>query len=551
MNFRILAIILCLLSCKLMTAQNIEHFKHIVQSGETLPAIADKYGMTTNQISVFNPNLSENVVSGQSINIPLSSKGCINYKISSGETLYSISKRFQVSLNAIYEVNNISPETVVNVGRIIEIPVRQKDNNAVKKGCKLMYKVEKKETIYGICRKFNITEDEFIAANPQLRNEKLKKNKYVCIPYSNSEIEEAMTPVAEVVEEVEDAFEVGIILPFGLSKKTLDSNNHKMLDFYRGFLLALEETKGKLESVNVHAIDESIIDSLGTNVIVNSDNYKNLDLIIGPYNPNYIKPIVQFATSNNMDVVIPFSSKEDYFSTYNNVFQLNVVQSDFYNKTFKHLIDTNKNTNFIFFNSDDKSENTNFSSNMKKYMTSIGISFKEISSTAISEITSLLSKDENNMLICSFGTEKAFEKLIRNLDNAEGISGYQLSIFGQPNWIQFAENKKYDFSKYNCRYFTKFISENSISSIKEMENKFEVHFKTSQYPSFPKYGIMGYDIGKYFLNNEAHFVNDAQLINVPTLQTPLNFEKGDKGYFNNQIIFVSYDSNGHLQKHIF
>ena len=84
-----------------------------------------------------------------------------------------------------------------------------------------------------------------------------------------------------------------------------------------------------------------------------------------------------------------------------------------------------------------------------------------------------------------------------------------------------------------------------------MENKFEVHFKTSQYPSFPKYGIMGYDIGKYFLNNEAHFVNDAQLINVPTLQTPLNFEKGDKGYFNNQIIFVSYDGNGHLQKHIF
>ena len=534
-----------------MTAQNLECHKHIVQSGETLPSIADKYGMTADQISVFNPNLSRNVVSGQTINIPLSSKGSINYKVSGGETLFSISKRFKVSLDAIYEVNNISPETVVNVGRIIEIPVRQKDNNSVKKGCKLMYKVEKKETIYGICRKFNITEDEFIAANPQLRNEKLKKNKYVCIPYSNSEIEEAMTPVAEVIEEVEDAFEVGIILPFGLSKKTLDSNNHKMLDFYRGFLLALEETKGKLGSVNVHAIDESIIDSLGINVIVNSDNYKNLDLIIGPYNPNYIKPIVQFATSNNMDVVIPFSSKEDYFSTYNNVFQLNVVQSDFYNKTFKHLIDTNKNTNFIFFNSDDKSENTNFSSNMKKYMTSIGISFKEISSTAISEITSLLSKNENNMLICSFGTEKAFEKLIRNLDNVEGISGYQLSIFGQPNWIQFTENKKYDFSKYNCRYFTKFISENSISSIKEMENKFEVHFKTSQYPSFPKYGIMGYDIGKYFLNNEAHFVNDAQLINVPTLQTPLNFEKGDKGYFNNQIIFVSYDGNGHLQKHIF
>lgn len=550
MNFRILVIILCLLSCKLMTAQNLECHKHIVQSGETLPAIADKYGMTTNQISVFNPNLSENVVSGQSINIPLSSKGCINYKISSGETLYSISKRFQVSLNAIYEVNNISPETVVNVGRIIEIPVRQKDNNAVKKGCKLMYKVDKKETIYGICRKFNITEDEFIAANPQLRNEKLKKNKYVCIPYSNSEIEEAMTPVAEVVEEVEDAFEVGIILPFGLSQKKLDSNNHKMLDFYRGFLLALEETKGKFKSVNVHTIDESIIDSLGTNVIVNSENYKKLDLIIGPYNSNYINPIVQFASANNMHVVIPFSSKEDYFSTYNNVFQLNVVQSDFYNKTFKHLIDRNKNTNYIFYNSDDKSENSVFSSSLKNYLTSAGISFKEVNSTAVTEITSLLSQSNNNMLLCSFGSVKVFEKLIKNLDNAEGLSNYKISIFGQPNWIQFAEDKKNDFSRYNCQYFTKFISDSSINSIKELEDKFEVYFKTEQYPAYPKYGVMGYDIGKYFLNNEKYFIDGGDIKNINTLQTPLKFEKS-KGYFNNQIIFVSYDSNGQLQKHVF
>lgn len=550
MNFRILAIILCLLSCKLMTAQNLECHKHIVQSGETLPSIADKYGMTADQISVFNPNLSENVVSGQSINIPLSSKGCINYKISSGETLYSISKRFQVSLNAIYEVNNISPETVVNVGRIIEIPVRQKDNNSVKKGCKLMYKVEKKETIYGICRKFNITEDEFIAANPQLRNEKLKKNKYVCIPYSNSEIEEAMTPVAEVVEEVEDAFEVGIILPFGLSQKKMDSNNHKMLDFYRGFLLALEETKDKLESVNVHAIDESIIDSLGTNVIVNSENYKKLDLIIGPYNSNYINPIVQFASANNMHVVIPFSSKEDYFSTYNNVFQLNVVQSDFYNKTFKHLIDRNKNTNYIFYNSDDKSENSVFSSSLKNYLTSAGISFKEVNSTAVTEITSLLSQSNNNMLLCSFGSVKVFEKLIKNLDNAEGLSDYKISIFGQPNWIQFAEDKKNDFSRYNCQYFTKFISDSSINSIKELEDKFEVYFKTEQYPSYPKYGVMGYDIGKYFLNNEKYFIDGGDIKNINTLQTPLKFEKS-KGYFNNQIIFVSYDSNGQLQKHVF
>jgi hypothetical protein len=232
------------------------------------------------------------------------------------------------------------------------------------------------------------------------------------------------------------------------------------------------------------------------------------------------------------------------------VFQLNVVQSDFYNKTFKHLIDRNKNTNYIFYNSDDKSENSVFSSSLKNYLTSAGISFKEVNSTAVTEITSLLSQSNNNMLLCSFGSVKVFEKLIKNLDNAEGLSDYKISIFGQPNWIQFAEDKKNDFSRYNCQYFTKFISDSSINSIKELEDKFEVYFKTEQYPSYPKYGVMGYDIGKYFLNNEKYFIDGGDIKNINTLQTPLKFEKS-KGYFNNQIIFVSYDSNGQLQKHVF
>ena len=61
---------------------------------------------------------------------------------------------------------------------------------------------------------------------------------------------------------------------------------------------------------------------------------------------------------------------------------------------------------------------------------------------------------------------------------------------------------------------------------------------------------MGYDIGKYFLNNEKYFIDGGDIKNINTLQTPLKFEKS-KGYFNNQIIFVSYDSNGQLQKHVF
>ena len=47
----------------------------------------------------------------------------------------------------------------------------------LKPNCRDMHKVERKETIFSISRLYGITEAELIAANPELRTEKLKKRK--------------------------------------------------------------------------------------------------------------------------------------------------------------------------------------------------------------------------------------------------------------------------------------------------------------------------------------------------------------------------------------
>ena len=48
-----------------------------------------------------------------------------------------------------------------------------------------MHRVERKETIYSISRLYGITEAELIAANPELRTEKLKKESFV-YPYTSA-----------------------------------------------------------------------------------------------------------------------------------------------------------------------------------------------------------------------------------------------------------------------------------------------------------------------------------------------------------------------------
>ena len=47
----------------------------------------------------------------------------------------------------------------------------------LKPKCRDMHKVERKETVYSICRMYGITEEELLAANPEIVNKKLKKGK--------------------------------------------------------------------------------------------------------------------------------------------------------------------------------------------------------------------------------------------------------------------------------------------------------------------------------------------------------------------------------------
>ena len=136
----------CALSTSLF-AQNV--VKHEVQSGETLYSLARNYGVTVEAIKQANPSIEgENIITGQVITIPNASKSGKVQSVSTPETIHSDAK---------------------------QTPVLPKTQPGKKPGCKLMLLVEKKTTVYSICKEYGITEDEFYHANPQIEKAKIKK----------------------------------------------------------------------------------------------------------------------------------------------------------------------------------------------------------------------------------------------------------------------------------------------------------------------------------------------------------------------------------------
>ena len=197
----------------MMWAQNTSgHFMHTVTKGQSLYSISSMYNVPIADIVKLNPGSDERIKVGQTLKIPQTSaeNQVIFHTIQPGETLYKLSVKHGVSVERICRANPGLSVKNFRIGQVIAIPPVGKASSEVKvqapvetpqvqapqqseplkPKCRDMHKVERKETVYSICRMYGITEEELIAANPEIKNKKLKKGKFLCIPY-------AKQPVAE------------------------------------------------------------------------------------------------------------------------------------------------------------------------------------------------------------------------------------------------------------------------------------------------------------------------------------------------------------------
>ena len=132
---------------------------YIVQKGDTLYSISKKMNIPIETIKKINKLDNNNLSIGQILY--LNEKGNPEeeyYIVQKGDTLYSISKKFQMKIEELKELNNISSDTL-QVGQVLIINGnKMPDNNQT-------YIVKKGDSLWGISKKYNIPINELIAIN--------------------------------------------------------------------------------------------------------------------------------------------------------------------------------------------------------------------------------------------------------------------------------------------------------------------------------------------------------------------------------------------------
>lgn len=164
---------------------------YTVKSGDTLWSVAKKFGISVDELKKVN-NLTSNSLSiGQKLVIP-SEKETTNknvYTVQSGDTLYSIAKKYDVSVDAIKEANNL-PNNTLTIGQILIIPTEETDY--------ILYTVVAGDSLYAIARKYGLTMQELMEFN-NLGSTLLSIGQVLKIPAA---VEETIPPVTETTYTV-------------------------------------------------------------------------------------------------------------------------------------------------------------------------------------------------------------------------------------------------------------------------------------------------------------------------------------------------------------
>ncbi|MPM05890.1 hypothetical protein SDC9_52185 [bioreactor metagenome] len=544
-------------------------FRHTVVRGETLYGIAQMYNTTVDEITRYNSGLTENITEGQVIVVPQQrtlSSTHENYRyhtILPKETLYSVSRTYSLKPEDLIAANTgLSVETF-QIGKTIRIPFFQTQADFIpyeEQTQNVTHKVKKGETLYSISQAYDVSVESIEKANPILASG-LKTNMELIVPVKVTRLDEnARTREIEAnrllsqSNEIQKAgvIRVGLLLPF-LDKS--GGQHLRLQEYYEGFLLAVD--KMKKEGANIEVYVFEIGNKAKLESLLGTMEMETLHLLIGGMTDDQIRVLSDFSKKHNIKYIIPFSSKNSEVQNNNNVFQVNSPQSYLYSKVSGVFTETFRKANVVIVNVPGRSDKAEFISTLKDDLKRRNIRYNEVSlaSNLSTDILPLLQSNGENVIVPSTGDSGSLREITGALEKVhQERQEIVTRLFGYPEWQTYNDEIKRSFHQYGTYFYTSFYVDDQDFETRQFVESFKQWYGRDLINTFPKYGMLGYDTGIFFLNAVYRFgTNFEQRIDrVPTssLQFAFKFDRVNNwgGFINTGLYLIHYDTDNVVYK---
>lgn len=579
-----------------------ECYIYYVVQGEGFYSIGKKFGVTRDEVVKFNPSANKGLNRGQKLFIPIKGQNTLSankresiktnqpliHIVKHGESLFSISKLYNTTINNIKELNSLNSNSI-GVGQTLIVGSKEdtkeetannisvadnnitepKEDNVIDNNKVIIdgvtyntekYIVKRKETLYSISQKFNTTVDAILACNPGIKS--LSKDDILRIPMTKEVLDIVDEYSAEnkqvilndnnssvdLTTNAKSNINIAVILPF----KIKSPNNQSIIysDYYKGILLSLDSLKNEGLNANVYTFDTNgEVETL--NNILKRPEMKNIDIIFGSDKNEEISILGNFAKQNKTYLVNSFSVKNREFENNKYIIQGHIPSSFFFSATSNNLIKLTIDKEVVFLI--DNNEPNDKQEFVDAVATGIKLSGREYKKFSFNEVADFeilleaLTEDKDIIFIASSSSRSGVAKSAAIASRIkESKPNIAVSLFGYPEWQTYIKDYLDTFHSLNTTIFTRFYTEPVKSNWKDFNRDFNYWFGDEKSSMIPAPHILGFDTGIYLiggmLRHGTNFEQYLETISSQSLQTDFSFERfsDESGFVNKNLYFVTF-----------
>lgn len=561
---------------------NVQAITHLVTPKETLYGIEKKYGVSDEDLKRANPFIEKDGLQiGQTLVIPLKSQPkntakvkekvqekLIYHDVLPKETKYSISRKYGIT---IAELEKRNPEIVSGlpigyrliikgnipkVAKVVEQPESNKIDavlNSMKPSSQVAYttyQVQPKETLYSLSKTFGMSQEDFIALNPELKNG-VEIGMILKVPSKASVVEEDKKEYTALLSNIGfgERKKMVLLLPFNISRVEGDTINstatrlkkdkflNMTLDFYAGALMAIDSAKVMGLPIDIEIYDsEETKNSSSVTSIIKKNNLETANAIIGPFYQSNAEIAAQLLSEKNVPVISPLS--KDVGNPLNNLYQTIPTSDEVKNAMFEYMRAHNGNIMAVV---DKKKES--IVKYIKEYQKEVPfVAFKENGSLSSESLKSMLVKDRMNYVVMETGNTWMIKTTINAMLSSMPQYKVQLVILEPNETLNTDEIKYVNLTKLKLMYPS--VTRDGHTDATSIFDK-EYRKINNIYPS--DFATRGFDVTFDTMMRLVQNTSFEETVNSAATRHVENkfeyYKKPDGGYTNKGVFIMYYDND--------
>lgn len=564
-----------------------KYYIYKVESKNTLYSISKRFNVAQEVIINENPQIKEGLKLGQELKIPVAGeakeieKTPFNtkenftiHKVEQGQTLYAISKLYDVKVEDILAINPEAKQGL-NLGMELKIPSKKIEKQAVpvqytqsvtkKNKNTVTHKVQKGETLYSISKQYEVSHEDILKANNDLPNG-LRVDDEIVIPVATSNlklqkvqqdtiynyVKQKLNPETAQDNELkqnDDEFVVALMLPFFTYENKVFEQNLKpnqkneviakslvALQFYNGFLMAVDSMIEKGYKVKVHVYDTGN-DSTTIEKIFKKEEARHFDLIVGPLYANAFNVAAKFAKEKKVPIVSPFVQTTSILKNNTYTSKVNPSQTVLMEQTAAYIAANYSSENVIVVSHNTAKDKSLLNTFVTEFRNKTGNPLKEVnySVSSVGGISNLLHPSKKNIIVIPTNEQSVVTDIISKIYflNKENII-----LFGTEAWQAFDNIDLEYINKLELHWATYFYIDFESEKVKEWINKFRSKFATEP----DNFAFQANDLAWYYIialnNNGMTYPQNIENIKWGGMAGGFEFEKIEEGGFENKSVSI-------------